>query len=215
MRSLCSYPLETVRPRVALSLAMDATAAPDATLTELAALGLRAARVVTRMMEIEQAAAEIAASWLPTAQTPAASLSEAITAGQDADALALAMTQAVPRVEILALALDRVTRSVRRSIALMRRLQAGWPHAAPDDRGAMVRRQVARAVAETIRGRADGEAAERLFDDLAERMDDPTLQDEILSLPVDQIVRRICRDLGLAAEVLAVPNPEPPHRDTG
>jgi hypothetical protein len=58
MRSLCSYPLETVRPRMALSLAMDATDAPDITLTELAALGLRAARVVTRMMEIEQAAAE-------------------------------------------------------------------------------------------------------------------------------------------------------------
>jgi hypothetical protein len=212
--------LETVLPRVAIFPAMDATAAPDPdpTLTELAALGLRAARVVTRMMEIEQAAADIAARWLPTAETSPASLSEAIAAGQDADALTLAMAQAVPRVEVLALALDRVTRSVRRSVALMRRLQAGWPRAASDDRGAMVRRQVARAVAETIRSHADDDAAERLFDELAARMDDPALLDEILTLPVDQVVRRICRDLGLAAEALASPSSpqrEPPPLDTG
>jgi hypothetical protein len=60
---------------------MDATATPeinvDATLSELAALGMRAARVVTRMMEIEQDAAEIAASGLPERGGTAGSLGEA------------------------------------------------------------------------------------------------------------------------------------------
>jgi hypothetical protein len=183
---------------------MDATAAPDADfdakLAELAGLGMRAARVVTRMMEIEQAASDIAASWLPEMGTTAASLGDAIAAGQAVDTVTAAMAEAVPRVEVLALALDRVSRSVRRSLALLRRMQAGWPAAAsPDDRAAMVRRQVARGVGDMIRREADGEAAERLFDELAERLDDCELERHILDRPVDEIVRRIGRDLGLAA----------------
>jgi hypothetical protein len=78
--------LETAPPHGAISPVMDATAAPDpnfdATLTELAALGMRAGRVVARMMEIEQAAAEIAASWLPERGHTAASLGEAVAAGK-------------------------------------------------------------------------------------------------------------------------------------
>jgi hypothetical protein len=198
--------LETVRPYIVFYSAMDATAAPTpdfhAMLTELANLGMRAARVVTRMMEIEQAAAEIAASALPEIGHTPASLAEAVAAGQDVDIVVAAMADAVPRVEVLALALDRVSRSVRRSVALMQRMQAGWPRAA-DDRSAMVRRQVARRVGELIRRGADGEAAERPFDELAERMDEPALESDILALPVDEIVRRISRDLGLATGTLA------------
>jgi hypothetical protein len=198
-----SIMLETTRCRVVISPPMDAPATPtrdfDATLSELVALGMRAARVVTRMMEIEQAAADIAATWLPETSSPAASLGEAIAAGQAVDTLAAAMAAAVPRVEVLALALDRASRSVRRSVALMRRMQAGWPRAA-DDRAAMVRRQVVRGVAGLIRREADGEAAERLFDELAERMDDSALERDILALPVDEIVRRLARDLGLPTD---------------
>jgi hypothetical protein len=197
--------LETARPRVVISKAMDAPPPDptfDAMLGELAALGMRAARVLTRMMEIEQAAAEVAASWLPEMGQTAPSLGEAVAAGQGVDTMAAAMAEAVPRVEVLALALDRVSRSVRRSVALMRRMQAGWPCAA-DDRAAMVRRQVARGVAGLIRREAEGEAAERLFDELAERLDDPALEPDILALPVEEIVRRIGCDLGLAAGGLA------------
>jgi hypothetical protein len=211
--------LETTPLRVVICLAMDATAAPDtdfdATLAELAALGMRAARVVTRMMEIEQAAADIAASWLPEMGSTAASLAEAVAAGQGVDTLVAAMAEAVPRVEVLALALDRVSRSVRRSVALMRRMQAGWPRAASaDDRAAMVRRQVGRRVGDMIRSATDGEAAERLFDELAERLDDPDLERDILALPVEEIVRRIGRDLGLAvaAHGVAVATPPSPHQ---
>jgi hypothetical protein len=120
------------------------------------------------------------------------------------------MSAAVPRVEVLALALDRVSRSVRRSLALMRRMQAGWPGAgSADDRAAMVRRQVVRGVAEVIRSRADGETAERLFDELAERLDDPEFGRDLLALPVEEIVRRISRDLGLAADAHAAPGTLP------
>ncbi len=188
----------------------------DATLGELAALGLRAARVIARMMEIEGQAAEVTASWLPETGGPA-SLGEAEAAGHGVDMVAAAMAQAVPRAEVLARALDRVSRSVRRSLALMRRMQAGWPRAGADDRQAMVRRQVARGAAEAIRrqtaGEAGDEAAERLFDDLAERLEDPALDAELRLLPVEEAVRRICRDLGLAAG--AVRDASPPARDSG
>ena len=184
---------------------MDAPATPDfdATLAELTTLGMRAARVVTRMLEIEQAAADVAAAWLPEPGSTPASLGEAAEAGQAVDAVTTAMAQAVPRTEILARALDWLSRSVRRTIALSKRMQSGWPRAAADDRQAMLRRQVARGVGDQIRQQADGEAAERLFDELAERLDDPALAEEIQTLPVEQVVRRLCRDLGLVAAALS------------
>ncbi len=171
----------------------------DAMLSELAALGMRAARVVTRMMEIEQLAAEAAAQWLPVpGSVPAASL-EAVEAGRDADALAAVMEPAVKRIEMLARALDRVSRSVRRTVALRRRVAAGWPRAGlSDSRAAMVRRQVVRGVSEAIRHGTEGEAAERLFDELAVRLEEPAFEEHMLGLPVDEVVRLICRDLGVA-----------------
>ncbi len=185
---------------------MDAPApAPDldATLAALAALGLRAATVVTRMMELEQAAAEAASTCLPIAGATPASMSEATQAGLGLDTAATALAQAIPHVEILARAFDRLSRSVRRTVALIRRLQAGWPRATAassiDDRPAMLRRQVARGVAEAIHRDTDPETAERLTDDLAERLDDPGLDEEIRALPIEVIVRNICRDLGLTA----------------
>ncbi len=171
-------------------------------LSELAELGMRAARVVARMMEIEQATAEVAAGWLPNSVAEPDSLAEAVAAGQGMDALNAAMADGVKRVEVLARAFDRVSRSVRRSVALMRRIEAGWPRAKSDDRTAMMRRQVARGVAEAIRQQTDGEATERLFDELAERLDEPSIEQDIDVLPVDEIIRRVCRDLGLATGAL-------------
>ena len=189
----------------------------DATLTELASLGMRAARAVTRMIDIEVQTAETLAGWWPQRGSEPASLTEAATAGQAIDSANAQMADAVPRVEALARALDRVSRSVRRCIGLQLRIAAGWPRTASDSRAAMVKRQVARGVGEAIRHAADGEAAERLFDELAERLQEPELDDEIGALPVDEIVRRICRDLGLANcdLVKGAPEagrPQPPER---
>ena len=171
-------------------------------LDELAGIGMRVARVIAALSEIEQAACEAAARWLPM-EGEATCLSQALVDGQGMDAVEAAVSAAVPRVEVLARALDRVGRSVRRSVALRRRLDAGWPrHAGSDDRQAMVRRQVARGVSEAIRSRADGEAAERLFDELAARLDDPAWPDEVLGLPVDAVVQQICLALGLGAEAV-------------
>ncbi len=187
---------------------MNAKALPnpdhEAMLSELAALGLRGARVVARMMEIEQASADVLAAWLPEPGGFPEGLAEATAAGQAVDSVDAAMALAVPRVEVLARALDRVSRSVRRSVALMRRIEAGWTGAGrADDRLAMVRRQVARGVSDAIARGADGEAAERLFDELAERLADPALEDELDTLPVEEVVRRVCVDLGLAMGAVA------------
>ncbi len=73
----------------------------------------------------------------------------------------------------------------------------------------MIRRQVACGVADRIRQESDEEAAERLFDDLPKRLDDPTLAEDFQTLPVEQVVRRICRDLGLATAPLAARSPPP------
>ena len=184
----------------------------DATLTELAALGMRAARVVVWMMELEQASAAVIGQWLPEGAVPAAG-SESHLACLSVDAVELALKDAVPRVEVLARSLDRVSRSVRRSVALLRRMQAGWPGAgSADTRQAMVKRQVARGVAEAIRRGSDGEPPERLFDELAERLDEPGIESDFDTLPVEEVVRRICRDLGLAGAGLAATLPA---ADTG
>jgi hypothetical protein len=193
---------------------MDAPRTHDTMLSELASLGMRAARVVTRLMEIELEAAEIIASWLPELHGEAASLGEAVAAGAGVDAVNAATVKAVPRIEALARALDRLSRSVRRSIGLQQRIEAGWPRAGSDDRMAMMRRQVARGVSEAIRREADGETAERLFDELALRLDDPGLDAETLAMPMEAVVRRICHELGLVAGALKATLPDPPNRDT-
>ena len=191
---------------------MDAPFDPEAMLAEMATILMRAARVVSRMLEIEQAAVEVAAVWLPKSNSTPASLSEAAEAGHAADDVIAAIAPAAQRANILAAALDRLSRSMRRTIALRKRLQAGWPRSrAADDRPAMLRGQVARGVTSMIRHATEGEAAECLFDDLAERLDDPALDDDLQSLPVEEVVRRICRDLGLVTAALQPLAAQPPY----
>lgn len=182
---------------------MNVQAAPHHTATdmlnELAAIGMQAARIVVRLMEVEQAAADIVAASLPASIVAPASLKEATEGGLSLDQMAGLMAGAVPRVDALARALERISRSVRRCVALTKRIEAGWPQVGrADDRPAMVRRQVKRGVSEVIRRVSDSDTAERLFDDLNERLLAPGLEQDLLDLPVAAIVRRICRDLGLA-----------------
>ena len=82
-------------------------------------------------------------------------------------------------------------------MALIQRIEAGWPRrGGSDDRRAMARRQIARGVGERIARHAEGEAAERLFDDLHERLDAMEFGGD-LDRPVDEVIDAICRVLGL------------------
>ena len=90
---------------------------------------------------------------------------------------------------------ERVSRCVRRSILLARTLDV--PVVARGGGLAAGRRRVLRAVEDRIDGCAEGVVAERLHGELLERLDGPELDEEILSRPVDEVIRDICRDLGL------------------
>ena len=112
---------------------MDAPAPfdPDALLAEAATLTMGAMRAVSCMIQIEQNIAKATAAWLPDSAGLPASLAEATASGQAIDDATAAMAQAVPHTSSLTRDLDRLSRSLRRIIALKQRLQAGWPRPAP------------------------------------------------------------------------------------
>ncbi len=96
-----------------------------------------------------------------------------------------------------AVAFERVSRSVRRSIGLAQKL--GEPVVDAASARALARRRIAREVEDAIQRQASGDAAERLAAELGERLDSPDLEDEIAVRPVADIIADICRDLGIAA----------------
>jgi len=108
--------------------------------------------------------------------------------------------------DAVAIAYDRITRAVRRCIALARSLNdpAHPPkHPAPDRTAA--RKRILRAVEDTL-GRQDYDDSYRVCDptealhaELLDRMDAPDLDRDIANRPIDDIIKDILRDLGLAA----------------
>ena len=110
-------------------------------------------------------------------------------------------------VEKAAIAYERVTRSMRRSTWLIRKLDEP---AKTTDRTA-ARKQVIRVVEDIIQRHAeDPEEAEMLHEELRERLDTMDFEDEIRGRPIDDIITDIVRDLGLAA----VPGNHPWKRRT-
>ena len=109
-------------------------------------------------------------------------------------------------VASVAIAYDRISRAVRRCIALARSLNdPAHPskHPAPDRTAA--RKRILRAVEDTL-GRQDYDDSYRVCDptealhaELLDRMDAPDLDRDIASRPIDDIIKDILRDLGLAA----------------
>ena len=102
------------------------------------------------------------------------------------------------------IAFDRIARTLRRTIALARKLSEP-ARPAPVERStepshqrrAAARKQIIRAVEDTIQRETDGAEAKALHAELRERLDDPDLEDDLDQLPIAEIIRDICRDLGI------------------
>jgi hypothetical protein len=152
-------------------------------LVELVQIGMRVARMVGRAADAEAALADAAMAdgVLPVAT----SLAEAIAADEAACAAGEARQAGAARTEIVAAAFAQVSRAIRRTILLAERMDRGWARPVrADDRQAMARRQIVRAMGDAIARDPDAEEAERL----------DTL-DDIGGRTAEDIIREICRDL--------------------
>ena len=120
---------------------------------------------------------------------------------QDADTTDLALRLAGERMPGLVQMHERLGRALRLTLALKRRIATGWPRRGEaDDRRALARRQVERAVSARIRAEFD-EPAERLRV-LEERLWDPGVEAMLDSMPVADVIAEIGRELMAAqAEV--------------
>ncbi|MGI4939481.1 MAG: hypothetical protein ACRYHQ_02730 [Janthinobacterium lividum] len=137
-----------------------------------------------------------------------AALAPYATDAPHAPALVPAPPPAPDAVIRIATSFDQIARAVRRCIAQAQSLydpkkqQPARPPAqqAPDRTTA--RKRIIRAVEDVIQRPPDNDEcddAEILLADLRERMDAPDLEDDIASRPVEDIIKEILRDLGLAA----------------
>jgi hypothetical protein len=101
----------------------------------------------------------------------------------------------------IAAAFDRISRAVRRTILLARKVAEPLAPAAehPEQHRAAARRRIIREVEDTIQRTAQGADAETLHAELLDRLDAPDLEDDIAQRPIADIIADICRDLGLAA----------------
>ena len=102
-----------------------------------------------------------------------------------------------------AVAFDRISRAIRRTVALARSLAEppAAEHAAPGTatHRILARKRVIREVEDAIQRTRDGRESDLLHTELRERLDSPDLDDEIANRPLADIIADICRDLGLAA----------------
>jgi hypothetical protein len=154
---------------------------------------------------LEQATAQAQAGQAQTSQAQAAQPQPAQQRPEPHPAPA-------PSLPDLAAAFDSTARTVRRCIMLAQNLDAPRKparppapnHSAAPDRTA-ARKRILRAVEDTL-GRQDYDDSYRVCDptealhaELLDRMDAPDLDRDIESRPIDDIIKDILRDLGLAA----------------
>ena len=123
-------------------------------------------------------------------------------AGQPADTHptpAPAAPSAPATLVSLAAAFGIISRSVRRCIMLAQVLATPKPPTAdPARHRTAARKRIIREVEDAIHRQAnEGASAERLTAELRERLDAPDLEDDISSRPVADIIKELCRDLGL------------------
>ncbi len=107
-----------------------------------------------------------------------------------------------PRTE-LAVAFERVARTLRRTIALARKIADPAPQARAAEqahqRRVTARKQIIRDLEDTIHREAHGRKAETeaLHAELYERLDTMDLDDDLDTLPIAEIIAALRRDLGL------------------
>ena len=103
---------------------------------------------------------------------------------------------AMTDVRDAAVAFDRLSRAVRRTVALARHVAEPVPaRADPGQTRAAARRRIIREVEDAIQ-RAPDVDADALRAELCERLDRPELDEGIDSRPVAEVIADICRDLG-------------------
>ena len=137
-----------------------------------------------------------------------AELSElGLALARDLQARALAADDAAEASE-LGLAFHRVARAVRQTLALEARLERDHQRAerevssdarrAETDRADRRRAQIKFAVERCVFSEADGPEAERLLDELDDRLEEGALSDAFAGEdPIDLHIARICADLGV------------------
>ena len=99
------------------------------------------------------------------------------------------------------IAFDRIARTLRRTIALARKITdpaRPAPAERSSERRLAARKRIIREVEDTIQRRAEGADAEVLQAEFYERLETIDCEDDIANLPIAEIVALIRRDLGLA-----------------
>ena len=166
-------------------------------LQDLLQMGLRVASVSARLAEVEgQAVEALAAAAVDAAQIVANphSLESAIEAGRIADASEATRDAAATRIALITASFERAARAVRRTVALGRRIEDPRPFLSPHPHDPVA----TPGLAEAGSAHAAARAAERLCDDLADRLDAAELGDELGARPTLEVIGDICRDLGHA-----------------
>ncbi len=100
------------------------------------------------------------------------------------------------------IAFDRIARTLRRTIALARKITDPAPQgpaAQAAERRRIARKQIIREVEDTIQRETDGAEANALHAELHERLETIDCDDDIDNLPIAEIIALIRRDLGLGA----------------
>jgi hypothetical protein len=121
-------------------------------------------------------------------------LNDCVDLGHKLVRLVVAQAEANPTQALKAApAYDRVTRSMRKSILLFRKLAE--PVKTIDRTAA--RKRIIRTVEDAIQRETD--TPEALHEELLDRLDTLDLEDEIGNRPVEDIIADIIHDLGLAA----------------
>ncbi len=174
-------------------------------LDELIHMGTGIARVLHA-----QAMAQAAQQATVPPQQPAPEQQAAAPTPQPMDALpTLPPAPDLPAADALirtAASFDQIARAVRRSIALAQSLEhPKQPARNPTEHRTTARKRILRAVEDTIQRKdfddayADCDSPDTLRAELLDRMDAPDLDDDIANRPVEDIIRDILRDLGIAA----------------